>query len=478
MNTIVAAIAHHAQETPDKPAVHIGKESLSYADLWKGILCAATNLAGIAPGQVIILSAEKSGAFICHYFAAHLLSISCVLADPKAAEGTLEAVAKSLPVIRYYTSKESAACVPVRPYSKAASTPVLEFCFPPADAVADYMFTTGTTGSCKCVPLTHANLFASASNINTFIGNDSSDHELIALPLCHSFGLGRLRCALLAGGSCTIIPNFANERKLLKLIGSGEITGFSMVPAAWQYIRYLCAARFVEAARPHLRFIEIGSAALPMQDKLFLEENLPDTRICMHYGLTEASRSAFIEFHESRDKLSTCGKATPGVEILIYSADGHPTSPGETGEICVKGKHVTTGYLNIDNAQCFYGDYFRTGDMGHIDSDGYLHLQGRIKELINVGGKKVSPDEVEHILNQVPGVNESACIAAADPDGILGEVVKAYIVKNEEVELTVSEIQQHVKAHLEPHKVPRIIEFRTAPIPRTESGKIQRQKLS
>ncbi|MBP3499782.1 MAG: acyl--CoA ligase [Akkermansia sp.] len=478
MNTIVAAIAHHAQETPDVAAVHVGKESLTYAELWRGILCAAGNLEDIAPGQVIILSAEKSSAFICHYFAAHLLSIGCVLADPKVAEGTLEAVSESLPVRCYYTSKECAVCVPVRQYGMAAASPIQEYSFPPADAVADYMFTTGTTGSSKCVPLTHANLFASASNINTFIGNNSSDHELIALPLCHSFGLGRLRCSLLAGGTCTIIPNFANERKLLKLIGAGEITGFSMVPAAWQYIRHLCASRFVEAARPHLRFIEIGSAALPMQDKLFLEESLPDTKICMHYGLTEASRSAFIEFHASREKLSTCGKASPGVEISIYTADGHPASTGEVGEICVKGNHVTAGYLNVDKEQCFYGDYFRTGDMGHFDPEGYLHLQGRIKELINVGGKKVSPDEVEHILNQISGVRESACIAETDPEGILGEVVKAYIVKNEEVELTVSEIQQHVKAHLEPHKVPRIIEFRTAPIPRTESGKIQRQKLS
>lgn len=479
MNTIVAAIAHHSRETPDKTAVHIGKESLSYADLWKGILCAAANLAGIVPGQVIILSAEKSGAFICHYFAAHLLSISCVLADPKIAEGTLEAVAEALPVTCYYASKGCTACVPVRQYSMAAATPVRqEYTFPPAEAVADYMFTTGTTGASKCVPLTHANLFASASNINAFIGNNSSDHELIALPLCHSFGLGRLRCSLLAGGTCTIIPNFANERKLLKLISSGEITGFSMVPAAWQYIRHLCASRFIEAARPHLRFIEIGSAALPMQDKLFLEENLPETRICMHYGLTEASRSAFIEFHASREKNSTCGKASPGVEISIFAADGHPVSTGESGEICIKGNHVTAGYLNIDKGRSFYGNYFRTGDMGYIDPEGYLHLQGRIKELINVGGKKVSPDEVEHILNLLPGVRESACIAETDPEGILGEVVKAYIVKEEETELTVSAIQQYVKAHLEAHKVPRIIEFRTEPIPRTESGKIQRQKLS
>ena len=478
MNTIVEAIAHYAEETPSKTAVNVGKESLTYEELWRSIVSATHNLSSINQGKVVIFSAEKSATFICHYFAAHLEGISCVLVDPKITEETIATIAESLPVDCLFSSKEIPAPFPVKRYILSETTTKQKQCFPAPNEVADYMFTTGTTGIRKCVPLTHANLFAAAKNINTFIGNTASDHELIALPLCHSFGLGRLRCSLLAGATCTIISNFANERKLLKLIGSGEITGFSMVPAAWHYIRHLCASRFIEAARHNLRFIEIGSAALPMHDKLFLMENLPNTRICMHYGLTEASRSAFIDFHNDIHKLSTCGKATPGVDIAIFSKEGHKVQLGEPGEICIKGQHVTTGYLHTNTEQCFFGSYFRTGDLGFIDLDGYLHLLGRIKELINVGGKKVSPDEVEHIINQIPGIAESACIAAKDPEGILGEVVKAYIVPENSTKLETSCIIQHLREHLEPHKVPRILEFRFKPIPRTDSGKLQRQKLS
>lgn len=477
MNAIVEAIAGHAASTPDKQAVIIGKESLTYAELWRGILSASHDLRAIAENSVIILAAEKKLGFICYYFAAHLRSLGCVLVDPKASSESLNSIIQTLPVRAYFSSSGDLPDVPSFHYQTACSDFEENFSFPALDTVADYMFTTGTTGVSKCVPLTHENLLASAHNINTFIGNNQSDHEIIALPLCHSFGLGRLRCAMLAGGTCTILPNFANERKLLKLLSSESITGFSMVPAAWQYISHLCRDRFIEAAQ-NLRFIEIGSAALPIHDKIFLEENLPATKICMHYGLTEASRSAFIEFHADRDKLTTCGKPTPNVEIAIFSSHGSRLTAGETGEVCVRGKHVTRGYLSIGREQCFYGDFFRTGDMGMIDAEGYLHLLGRIKELINVGGKKVAPDEVEHKLNQLPGVLESACVAACDPEGILGEVVKAYIVPVEGEEIDCKALQSMLRKQLEPHKVPRIIEIRNIPIPRTESGKIQRQKLS
>ena len=477
MNSIVEAIAEHAVKTPDKQAVIVGKDSLTYAELWRGILSASHDLKSIVANSVIILAAENKLSFICYYFAAHLRNLGCVLADPKASSETLCSILRTLPVQAYFSSAGDLPDIPSWPYRIGCSETEENFNFPSPDAVADYMFTTGTTGISKCVPLTHANLLASAYNINTFIGNNQDDHEIIALPLCHSFGLGRLRCAMLAGGTCTILPNFANERKLLKLLSSENVTGFSMVPAAWQYIRHLCRERFIEASQ-NLGFIEIGSATLPIQDKLYLEENLPGTKICMHYGLTEASRSAFIEFHADRDKLTTCGKSTPNVEIAIFSTDGVRLVAGETGEVCVRGKHVTRGYLSIGREQCFFGDFFRTGDMGMIDADGYLHLLGRIKELINVGGKKVAPDDVEHKINQLPGVLESACVAAPDPDGILGEVVKAYIVPVEGEKIDVKALQSTLRKLLEPHKVPRIVEIRNIPIPRTESGKIQRQKLS
>lgn len=477
VNSIVEAIASHANNTPGQLALRVGKEACTYSELWMQIRLAASRFDALPERSVILLSAEKSIPFIVHYFAVHLSNQICILADPKQTEQSIIERIREYNIRVCVSSKLTIEGVENYRYdipSVQQSNPI--YTFPTGESTADLMFTTGTTGASKCVPLSHSNLLASATNINSFIRNDDTDHELIALPLCHSFGLGRVRCALLAGGSCTVIPNFANERKLLALLSGGEITGFSMVPAAWQYIRHLCAERFIAAAQ-NLKFIEIGSAPLPVEDKQYLAQNLSNTRICMHYGLTEASRSAFMEFHADIDKLTSCGKASPGVKLAIYSAEGKLLGSNQPGEVCVQGKHVTLGYLNISRDECFYDNFFRTGDMGYLDNAGTLYIQGRIKEQINVGGKKVSPDEVEHKIAQLPGVKDCACIGSADPDGILGEVVKAYIVPHEGETIDIADIQKSLRDVLEPHKIPRIVELRNEALPRTDSGKLQRQKL-
>ena len=207
-------------------------------------------------------------------------------------------------------------------------------------------------------------------------------------------------------------------------------------------------------------------------------ELLPKTRICMHYGLTEASRSAFMEFHAEADNLMTAGQASPGVEIGIFSQEGKRLDIGEEGEVCVKGDHVCCNYWNETPerfANDFYDGYFRTGDAGTMNENGYIYLKSRIKEMINVGGKKVSPMEVEDILNTIPGIEESACVGIPDPGGVMGEVVKAYIVCNDE-KLTDKEIIAQLMPKLELYKLPVQIE-RIKEIPKTSSGKIQRLKL-
>ncbi len=477
INSIVEALALHAGNMPDKLALRIGKESCTYRELWALILKVRNKGIYFAKGSVIILSAEKSITFIAHYFASHLNGHICILADPKLSITSIENIASRYKAKAFFSNKgELDGICNIRYNHTEIDATKHPVAFPARESIADLMFTTGTTGESKSVPLSHGNLLASAENINTFIGNTQNDHELIALPLCHSFGLGRVRCALLAGGTCTIIPNFANEKKLLATLSEETITGFSMVPAAWQYIRHLCAERFITAAK-HLHFIEIGSAPLALEDKEFLSSKLPHTRICMHYGLTEASRSAFMEFHADADRLSSNGKATPGVDISIYSAEGIQLGANEPGEVCIRGNHVTRGYLNFPREESFYGEYFRTGDMGMLKADGTLYILGRIKELINVGGKKVSPDEVESKIIQYPGVKECACTAANDPSDILGEVVKAHIVPQADTQIDIPNLLHFLRNLLEPHKVPRIVELCTTALPRTESGKLQRQKL-
>ena len=166
------------------------------------------------------------------------------------------------------------------------------------------------------------------------------------------------------------------------------------------------------------------------------------------------------------------------MEVAIFDNEGKRQPIGGEGEVCVKGEHVTCSYWNETPERFqkdFYDGYFRTGDCGYLDEQGYIYLKSRIKEMINVGGKKVSPMEVEDILNTIPGITESACVAMPDPEGVMGELVKAFIVCSDD-SLTDAAILEALRPKLEVYKLPAVIE-RIAEIPKTASGKIQRLKL-
>ena len=248
-----------------------------------------------------------------------------------------------------------------------------------------------------------------------------------------------------------------------------------MVPAAWQYIKRFSGRRIAKFA-DQLRYIEIGSAAMPVEDKRLLMELFPKTRLCMHYGLTEASRALFSEFHANAANLESIGRpASSLVDVQICGEDGQRLDNDVDGELCVRGNMVCRSYyLEKDNEEAFYGDWFRTGDWGHRDENDNFYLTGRKKELINVGGEKVSPAAIEEAILSL-GVKDCACVAVNDPNGVLGEVPKAYLVKGE-TPIEINEVKSRLAQLLPPHEIPVVWEWIEC-IPRTSSGKIQRLKL-
>ena len=311
--------------------------------------------------------------------------------------------------------------------------------------------------------------------MNESLHNDhKNDFELLALPVSHSFGLGRIKCVLSVGGTLILLNGFVNMKRMFRIFEEHKITGFGMVPASWKYIQKMSGIRLADFSE-QLNYIELGSAYMSTKDKQKLIELFPNTRICMHYGLTEASRSIFMEFHSDINQIDTIGKPSPNVEISIRDDIGREKDLNDEGEICIKGKHVTIGYLNNSNDNFFKDGYFRTGDIGSINNQGYIRLKGRYKEIINVGGKKLSPLEIESKIHEFDPLLESVCIGIKDPEGILGEVVKVFIVKNNSI-TKLEDIDSFLKSKLESYKIPIEYEWLNE-IPKTKSGKIQRQKL-
>lgn len=475
---ILQALMQHAKSQPDKKAIVVGSNEVTYAQLKANVQLAAGMLAsmGMKAGDRIILSAHKDIEFVYLYLGAHILGVTNVIVDAESNEERLRYIEeKTQPVCCFGYKSPNYKSIALSELHLDEATPFVdEVEGLKAVDVAEILFTTGTTGAPKGVCLSYANIYGSADNINQFIQNTQDDVEILGLPICHSFGLGRIRCNILKGATIVILGNFANVRQFFKAIEQYGATGFGVVPAAWAYIRKISGKR-IEKYAPQIRYIEIGSAAMPLDTKKEMLKMFPDTRICMHYGLTEASRNCFVEFHDA-EHIESIGKPVcDKVDVRIFDAEGNPVANGDKGELCVKGNMVLLRYLeDKDTEKAFFGEYFRTGDCGYMTEEGYIYLLGREKELINVGGKKVSPMEVEDAIIAL-GVGDCVCVPMKDPDGIMGELVKCYVLEGS-TELTFNQIAEMLKDKLEHFKLPVCYEW-IDKIPQTSSGKKQRVNL-
>lgn len=470
-------IFENAKLFPEKLAIIAGSAEVTYLELVHRILLAAKfyENSGLQKGDRVVVSASKCVDFVYAYFGAHIAGLICVPIDSETNPVRLQRIEDCAAPKLFVGELRNKGERNVIPFAEVSAEEEAEIKMPRPSDIADILFTTGTTGLPKGVSLSFFNQQAAAEQINAFVGNTADDVELLALPISHSFGLGRLRCVLSKGATIALLSSFASMKKFYAGLDLYNVTGFSMVPSSWNYIQKMSGAKLANYAS-RLKYIEIGSAFMPEAEKRKLMEMLPTTRICMHYGLTEASRSAFMSFHDDEAHLMSIGKPSPGRKIAIFSEKGEEVANGQEGELCVAGDHVCSAYWGQSEADFrkdFFGEFFRTGDWGYIDNDGYIYLKSRIKEIINVGGKKVSPVEVEEVLNAMDGITESACIGVKDD--VMGEIVKAFIVGTL-TETDDEAIKKYVMAHIENYKVPAIIEH-IAELPKTTSGKLQRLML-
>ena len=484
--SIPAAILNHADRNPEKIAVVAGNQKLSYGELLEEAQKASGRLLdlGVLRGDRIVLSASvATPSFVIGYLAVHSMGCAVVPVDNQISTNGLAYIVRKVKPAAVFLPKpntiENGQIYSIDELNEVKGTREVPVRAPDPDVTADIIFTTGTTGDPKGVVLTHENICNTAANINKFIRNNSEDREVVPLPLSHSFGLGRLRCNLLLGSTIILVDGFKFPGMIFRAIETWGATGLASVPTGISLLFNTAGDRLGQY-EDQIRYLEIGSAPMPIEDKRRLMKLLPNARLCMHYGLTEASRSTFIEFHEAAEKLNSIGLATPGVTVKIVDENGSELPTNTLGRIVVRGKHVMQRYWKepkITN-EVLKSEWLYTGDWGYRDDDGYFYLKGREKELINVGGRKVSPVEIEAILEKHVAISQCVCVGIPDPRGIAGDVVKAFIVLNGDVAKSPGnhELVDFLRDKLEPYKLPA--EFQTIDeIPMTKSGKIQRSLL-
>ncbi len=342
--------------------------------------------------------------------------------------------------------------------------------------VSMVLHTSGTTSRPKIVPLTQANLAASAQNIATTLKFTAADRGLNIMPLFHIHGLIAGVLAPLSAGSMVFCTPGFNALKFFAWMDEARPTWYTAVPTMHQAILTRASKNADVIARHRLRFLRSSSSSIPPQVIRELEETFCAPLI-ESYGMTEAAHQmASNPLPPAVRKPGSVGLAA-GPEIAIMDEQGGLLPRGAVGEIVIRGPNVTSGYENNPkaNAEAFVGGWFRTGDQGVIDADGYLSLTGRLKEIINRGGEKISPREVDEILMDHPAVAQVVCFGMPHPK--LGEEVAAVVVLREGAAATERELQAFVGGRAADFKVPRRILFMDE-IPKGATGKLQRIGLA
>ena len=338
------------------------------------------------------------------------------------------------------------------------------------------LHTSGTTSRPKIVPLSNLNIFTSAVNISKSLKLTADDHCLNIMPLFHIHGLIAVLSASAKVGASVCASNGFNALKFLDLAETQNITWYSGVPTMHQAILLRAQKNSDKAKKLNLRFIRSSSASLP--PAIFEQLNdIFQTPVIEAYGMTEATHQmASNPLPPAIQKPGLVGMPA-GPEICIMNDKNEKLSQGEIGEICIKGDNVTNGYENNPeaNKQSFVNDWFRTGDEGFFDEDGYLKISGRLKEIINKGGEKISPLEVDNILMDFPPIDQALCFGYKDK--MLGEDIAVAIKLKENKSCTEDDIKSYANEKLAKFKIPKKI-FIVEDIPKGATGKLQRIGLA
>ncbi len=342
--------------------------------------------------------------------------------------------------------------------------------------IALILHTSGTTSRPKIVPLSHRNVCASARNISNTLRLTPQDRELHVMPLFHIHGLIAGVLAPMAVGSqifCT--PGF-NALRFFAWMKECKPTWYTAVPTMHQTILSRAGGNADVIAANPLRFIRSSSSSMPPRVIAELERVF-DAPLIESYGMTEAAHQMASSPLPPAKRIPGSVGIAAGPEVAIMDKHGALLAAGETGEIVIRGDNVTAGYENnpTANAEAFVNGWFRTGDQGVLDADGYLSLTGRLKEIINRGGEKISPREVDDVLMDHPAVAQ--VVTFAMPHDKLGEEVAAAVVLREGQQLTERELRDFAATKLADFKVPKKILF-LAEIPKGATGKLQRIGLA
>lgn len=487
-------ISKNAMNTPNKVAIQSEQGTITYRmfeDKINQTANAFINL-GVERGERVLIQIGNRPEFMYSYFAAMKMGaiivpinplytrseISHIVSDSEPSVYICErSISDNIKTVKELSTKLLGAYIlddenPGTSFDALIENESNQFNMYEYDEhdVCEILYTSGTTGKPKGAMLTHSGLYLNANAYKDILKTNSDDKSLIVVPLYHAAGQTNLmNTMIVSGGSNTLLARFEPE-KVLSTLQNEKITYFLGVPTMYTL---LLNHPQVETYSFSLRIAITGSAPMPVE-VLKRWKELFHFDLLEGYGLSECSPIVTNHRPEGVKKPGSIGYPLPEVVVKVFNENGEEVPIGEIGEIVVKGPNVMKGYWRRteETAAVLKDGWFYTGDIGYQDEDGYFFISDRKKDMINRGGMKISPREIEEVLYTHPQILEASVIGIPDP--VMGEELKAcFTLKNPNDNIDFDELREFCKKSLAPYKVPKNFEVMTE-LPKTLSGKIQK----
>jgi long-chain acyl-CoA synthetase len=473
---------------PERLALLTPEVTLTYAELGSLVARAASHLVTRVPGRDrrMAIIGDNHPAYVVGYLAAQSAGISTVEVGRYESLDRLEAIIDKTQcrfvltdrqdVVEALKSKVHVALFTefMEDIGHAEDTSgIKENNIDPNDE-ASIVFTSGTTNFPKGVVLTQANFCFIAEVVSQYLGLSPDDRYALILPMSHTYGKSIVLSTIRAGGTIVIINNFMDLQNFLKALADFKCTILSAVPYNAHVL--LKWGNLSQHDLSSLKKMTFSGNKLPASTIDKLLEKLPLVEIYSMYGLTESTtRACYMPPEHLLKKKESCGKPLSGVELKITDESGAILPLGRIGQVFVKGPNVMRCYFQDPEltSQTIIDGWLNTGDLGRLDEDGFLYLEGREKEIIKCAGERISPLEIEEVILNHTEVSEVAVIGAPDP--VLGEIVHAFVVPKSE-SMHLKELRTYCAKHLTHHKIPRKYTIINE-LPKTPTGKVKKHLL-
>ena len=490
----------HARSAPERVAITVGSRNCTYGQLWQQILSFADWLqrSGFKPGErVAIVLANCPEAVVACYGTWVAGGIAVPLnvqarprelapwlrhADPavlvhESGNQDIESLLRTTRtrLLRVVVGNKTSILNFDEVIDSRGSLAAPDFKSEVDDTPAMILFTSGTTGGPKGVTLSHRNLAINADSVVRYLELTSADSVVSVLPFYYAYGNSVLNTHLASGGRIVLELNMVFPHAVVETMARESVSGFSGVPSTFALL--LSRVDLGRHDLSSLRYLTQAGGPMSVTATQRVLSAFPRVQLFVMYGQTEATaRLTWLPPAMLARKMGSVGKAIPGVEIQVRANRREAVAADSIGEVWARGDNVMLGYWRDEarTSEVLDDGWLNTGDMGRLDADGYLFLEGRRTDMIKVGAHRIYPRDVEEAIAELPGITEVAVVGIDDE--ILGQVVKAFVVPSAAGTIDAMSIQAHCRDRLAPYKIPKHVEFVEA-LPKTASGKIKRRAL-